>query len=67
MNCVCRLCTNCVSEHANNGGKHNLLQIRHYMHSDVVRVNDVFKLLDITKIQVYFTRLLIYEIRCYSC
>lgn len=55
MDCSCRLCPNCVTEHTKNGGTHNLLQIRHYVHSDVVRVNDVFKLLDIAKIQVYIS------------
>ncbi|XP_078161776.1 protein RGF1 INDUCIBLE TRANSCRIPTION FACTOR 1-like [Carex rostrata] len=53
MDCACRLCPNCVVEHTNNGGTHNLLQIRHYVHSDVVRVSDVYKLIDVSKIQQY--------------
>jgi hypothetical protein len=65
IDCVSRLCPNCVSEHNNNGETHNLLQIRHYVHSDVVRVNDVFKLLDVAKIQVYFTLLRIKKIDVY--
>lgn len=61
MDCACRLCPNCVAEHTNNGGTHNLLQIRHYVHSDVVRVSDVYKLIDVSKIQVNFAWLMIKE------
>ncbi|KAJ4767289.1 PLATZ transcription factor family protein [Rhynchospora pubera] len=53
MKCTHPLCPRCVTEHARKGGKHRLLQIRHYVHSDVVRVNDITKLLDIAKIQQY--------------
>ncbi|KAJ1686839.1 hypothetical protein LUZ63_018229 [Rhynchospora breviuscula] len=53
MKCTHPLCPRCVTEHTRKGGKHRLLQIRHYVHSDVVRVNDITKLLDIAKIQQY--------------
>ncbi|KAJ4767591.1 PLATZ transcription factor family protein [Rhynchospora pubera] len=51
MKCTHPLCPRCVIEHTRKGGIHRLLQIRHYVHSDVVRVNDITKLLDIAKIQ----------------
>ncbi|KAJ4820008.1 PLATZ transcription factor family protein [Rhynchospora pubera] len=53
MECADSLCPNCVTEHFRKGEKHHFLQIRHYVHSDVVRVDDITKLLDITKIQQY--------------
>ncbi|KAJ3702983.1 hypothetical protein LUZ61_006688 [Rhynchospora tenuis] len=51
MECADSLCPKCVTEHFRKGEKHHFLQIRHYMHSNVVRVNDITKLLDIAKIQ----------------
>lgn len=49
---ICQNCLVCLDSPKYGHGEHNLLQIRRYVYQDVVRITDVHKILDCTKIQV---------------
>lgn len=49
---ICQNCLICLDSPKYGHAQHNLLQIRRYVYQDVVRITDVHKILDCTKIQV---------------
>ncbi|RWW57083.1 hypothetical protein BHE74_00036158, partial [Ensete ventricosum] len=52
VDCRCSMCANCLSLPSCPHRRHRRLQIRRYVYQDVVRVIDIHKLLDCSKVQV---------------
>lgn len=48
LDCSCSFCPQCISPHR----PHRLLQIRRYVYQDVIRLNDLEKLIDCALVQV---------------
>ncbi|CAL9148548.1 unnamed protein product [Musa hybrid cultivar] len=53
VDCRCSMCANCLSLPSSPHRRHRRLQIRRYVYQDVVRVLDIHKLLDCSKVQSY--------------
>ncbi|KAJ8498490.1 hypothetical protein OPV22_009042 [Ensete ventricosum] len=53
VDCRCSMCANCLSLPSCPHRRHRRLQIRRYVYQDVVRVIDIHKLLDCSKVQCY--------------
>ncbi|KMZ58716.1 PLATZ transcription factor family protein [Zostera marina] len=51
LDCSCSFCPQCISPHR----PHRLLQIRRYVYQDVIRLNDLEKLIDCALVQSYIT------------
>lgn len=49
LDCCTSICTHCVPSHPS----HPLLQVRRYVYNDVVRLNDLQKLIDCSFVQAY--------------
>lgn len=49
LDCISSICQHCVSDHK----LHHLLQIRRYVYHDVIRLHDIQKLLDCSRVQTY--------------
>lgn len=49
VDCRVGICQHCVSDHTS----HRLLQIRRYVYHDVIRLHDLQKLVDCTRVQAY--------------
>lgn len=48
LDCCTSICPHCVSSHR----RHRLLQVRRYVYHDVVRLEDLEKLIDCSSVQV---------------
>ncbi|KAF6144494.1 hypothetical protein GIB67_013138, partial [Kingdonia uniflora] len=51
LDCCCGICTHCLTPHRS----HRLLQIRRYVYHDVVRAEEIGKLIDCSYVQSYTT------------
>ncbi|MCO5614457.1 hypothetical protein L7F22_068739 [Adiantum nelumboides] len=49
LECMVSICQHCLSDH----DSHQLLQIRRYVYHDVIRLHDIQKLLDCSRVQAY--------------
>ncbi|MCO5561799.1 hypothetical protein L7F22_015423 [Adiantum nelumboides] len=49
LDCMVSICQHCLSDH----DSHRLLQIRRYVYHDVIRLHDIQKLLDCSRVQAY--------------
>ncbi|MCO5572504.1 hypothetical protein L7F22_026259 [Adiantum nelumboides] len=49
LDCICGICQHCLSIHSS----HHVLQIRRYVYHNVIRLRDIQKLFDCSRVQTY--------------